>query len=351
MSGLPGTVTVNVSWDPDPLDKHSWNVSLFKIDGICSFQISSNSKMKKSCIQIHQGPGNLDTYMGNITLNNKRMCSNCCMRILIATTSFDYFKMNNNLPINLLYPILKHPQILFHFTRRKHKHLFNKFMYILAEYGWYNFPRDSVSKQHLLTVNYSMVPLTQSQYILFVEKVRKKFWLMLELCHSRRYLLKFIKLDYGKYFHEVFMREIQNAGNGGINDTMYKISELIIIKHGKYFKRKIEKHPLRLCYIYLNRFMKMYPDVYIDLNKAKTKRLRSSKEILNVHKKYIYCNNPKCNAKYVDTYQNSKWYKCKGCKMVYYCSRRCQKYDWNKYDHQNLCRYFDTNSPWNPINL
>ena len=32
-----------------------------------------------------------------------------------------------------------------------------------------------------------------------------------------------------------------------------------------------------------------------------------------------------------------KWYKCKRCRMMYYCSRRCQKIDWNKYYHKSLC--------------
>ena len=32
-----------------------------------------------------------------------------------------------------------------------------------------------------------------------------------------------------------------------------------------------------------------------------------------------------------------KWYKCKGCKMVFYCSRKCQKYDWSRLDHKKLC--------------
>eukprot|EP01084_Bolivina_argentea_P256895 432688_1 len=33
-----------------------------------------------------------------------------------------------------------------------------------------------------------------------------------------------------------------------------------------------------------------------------------------------------------------KLFVCKSCKMVYYCCRKCQKYDWNRNDHRKLCK-------------
>ena len=41
------------------------------------------------------------------------------------------------------------------------------------------------------------------------------------------------------------------------------------------------------------------------------------------------------NARNVNQIQN-KWYKCKKCKS-FYCSRRCQKYDWKHHDHRVRC--------------
>eukprot|EP01084_Bolivina_argentea_P035136 65172_1 len=71
----------------------------------------------------------------------------------------------------------------------------------------------------------------------------------------------------------------------------------------------------------------------------------------------IRCSNEKCNKQYLKygaTYQElyeskydtdykhyatkKPWKKCKGCCMVYYCSRKCQKYDWNRFNHKTICK-------------
>eukprot|EP01084_Bolivina_argentea_P161449 281040_1 len=76
--------------------------------------------------------------------------------------------------------------------------------------------------------------------------------------------------------------------------------------------------------------------------------LAPKKYMANRNRFFMHCNNRKCNIrgdyfsvplketvnewKEWDEYkpkQNKKWYKCKACRMVWYCSRKCQKYDWN----------------------
>eukprot|EP01084_Bolivina_argentea_P128168 226590_1 len=50
----------------------------------------------------------------------------------------------------------------------------------------------------------------------------------------------------------------------------------------------------------------------------------------------MQCQNIKCNMRRIDT-KNAKLYRCKNCNVVRYCSKRCQKYDWNKNDHKYYC--------------
>lgn len=39
-----------------------------------------------------------------------------------------------------------------------------------------------------------------------------------------------------------------------------------------------------------------------------------------------------------------RWQKCKRCKLAYYCSKKCQKVDWNKY-HKVHCRQIESGVP------
>lgn len=43
------------------------------------------------------------------------------------------------------------------------------------------------------------------------------------------------------------------------------------------------------------------------------------------------CGNKKCKRKYEHLYV------CKGCKLMYFCSRKCQKYCWNRLNHKYHC--------------
>merc|ERR1712176_355449 len=55
-------------------------------------------------------------------------------------------------------------------------------------------------------------------------------------------------------------------------------------------------------------------------------------------KKYKYCGNPSCqyfkgaNSKAIVS--NVKMRICKGCKLIYFCSRKCQKICWNRFNHK-----------------
>ena len=70
------------------------------------------------------------------------------------------------------------------------------------------------------------------------------------------------------------------------------------------------------------------------------------------HQERIYCGNVACEINYYkhkygmrafthwNELKRANWYKCKACKVVYYCSRRCQKLDWNNGSHKEICKQF-----------
>ncbi len=60
----------------------------------------------------------------------------------------------------------------------------------------------------------------------------------------------------------------------------------------------------------------------------------------NCNRNYIQSNSPVLNAQQVLNTNKYTMKKCKGCKLVFYCSKKCQKYDWNRFDHKKLCIEF-----------
>eukprot|EP01084_Bolivina_argentea_P021745 40407_1 len=63
------------------------------------------------------------------------------------------------------------------------------------------------------------------------------------------------------------------------------------------------------------------------------KLLRKKLEEKIAEKKNIACGNYLCQKRNTSL----KFKVCKGCNVMFYCSRKCQKYDWNVFKHSFLC--------------
>merc|ERR1712060_364897 len=63
---------------------------------------------------------------------------------------------------------------------------------------------------------------------------------------------------------------------------------------------------------------------------------------VNVNAYNSFKTDDKSIGEYVQQCKNrkvvNKWYICKGCELVKYCSRTCQKISWNEQHHGNQCR-------------
>eukprot|EP01084_Bolivina_argentea_P212777 361609_1 len=316
-----------IGGEPNPFGDGKWcrRASLFKVDGPCKFKLSTNSLRNKECVQIYQNDNDFISRIGKITLNKRKMCSSCCMKLLIATTAFDYFYVNHNLSPALLLNLLNHPQIVYHFCRRKPLFLFKKLCEILIRYGW-NYEFKAPLHFHVIDVRYKLKNVHPQL------QIRALFWRLMELFHSRKHLWQLIQLENGESFIDIFIKS--QSESDWVNTLKRSIISLIVCKHRSYFENKIKKYPDKKCCYILEKLLKN-----VSLKQYEIQQFRSKEQIKSSVKnvnKYIYCNNAKCLVKHSQT----KWYRCKRCRIAFYCSKRCQKYDWNRYDHKWLCSYF-----------
>ena len=60
-------------------------------------------------------------------------------------------------------------------------------------------------------------------------------------------------------------------------------------------------------------------------------------QVWNTKWNSVKCQNFACDKKRTDV---EKFYKCKKCRVIRYCSKRCQKMDWNRDNHKRYCRKF-----------
>ena len=114
-----------------------------------------------------------------------------------------------------------------------------------------------------------------------------------------------------------------------------------IEKETKKYRRKFNNKLKRSNYsMNLKRMIKVY-DEFVDDYLVPVPVLMTSKPPKFYCATLQECVKPcaynKCkNMKYIDSESKIKMKICKGCKLIYYCSRKCQKCDWNS-RHRYQC--------------
>eukprot|EP01084_Bolivina_argentea_P182668 315321_1 len=77
--------------------------------------------------------------------------------------------------------------------------------------------------------------------------------------------------------------------------------------------------------------------VNVYLEKHQKQILKQDRQYIKKHCK-IYSNQKRCGNVICNKSRKNKYYKCSGCELIYFCSKKCQKYAWTRLRHRNVCR-------------
>eukprot|EP01084_Bolivina_argentea_P184798 318741_1 len=194
---------------------------------------------------------------------------------------------------------------------------------------------------------------------------------LIEFCILKFFEMKYIKTKHIEYilkFTPTIMDDLLNALRiSHLNDTLY------MYRWNRAQSAHIELNPtyriminLLICIKTVAKKHKVeYIGFMVQLFNEKTDRVNNYSSMLKFGQKYIYQLGNRLRHITADDKQilreNTKRWRvigrecqtvgchkrgtslkiCKGCKLVYYCSIKCQKIDWSKFDHRNHCKIFD----------
>eukprot|EP01084_Bolivina_argentea_P137782 242652_1 len=212
------------------------------------------------------------------------------------------------------------------------------------------------------------------------QKLYEKLFIFLKLFNRKRHVLWLIQIKNGYYFDkyviqsykQLRLKHDQLSDSSAASVTQWAFTEIFFYGPMKCLQKYREN-----IFRYLQLNVKKQSHVYNWLFKNYDALTRCQTgfcfecfldnmkcvQYSKVHYySFVKCNNRLCNNTYypfvygfefknktMDEWDRlyvlkklkkiNKFFKCGQCKMTFYCSRRCQKYDW-KFGHRDVCRYF-----------
>eukprot|EP01084_Bolivina_argentea_P225780 381463_1 len=168
---------------------------------------------------------------------------------------------------------------------------------------------------------------------------------------NKRCLKWFVKLNDGNYFKylvidqfEEMQSELSNISDiTQVNDEHFWTWLNIVYnlwRHQQYVINSLDKYKHKNALQYILNVLKIYEEIRRTWNSSHSVDTEIVSDCYVRYGMDITCRNKRCDSKYL----KYKFYKCKGCKAVYYCSRHCQKYDWNRFGHKQICNDFFPNN-------
>lgn len=172
----------------------------------------------------------------------------------------------------------------------------------------------------------------------------------------KRHLVRwFIEAEDGRFFSQFVVAEFKKykAKNGKKRGERFFWMYFVITHLARYEYRylsrsKIKKHQtegtIQRNYEWIERTLVQnanggpngYDYNYLDFMFCPNSVRTQYREFKDLLERYRVCDNRDCKkANRKD--KVTRFWRCRRCRMMYYCSRRCQKVDWNKYNHRSLC--------------
>eukprot|EP01084_Bolivina_argentea_P279797 478386_1 len=289
----------------------------------------------------------------------------------------------------MLISLLKRPQIIKYFYTNHVNH--DSFLYLFDEllliyHQWSNRYADLSDKPDvwpiknfceelwniLCIVFNNYVTVKNLKFILknddfnhFIKHFMKPCFLKKEMNDICKYIEQFKYIRYNekmKYGMQQTLKEYQLVQNC----EYAPISIHILILLYKIYQKHNGNLPHSVTFSLTNKDKKRLNYLMVRLNAVQNRVDECDGSSISMWKCFmlknmkdnVRCNNPKCNRDYIQYRYGDKYNlsvlsiqqvldtkknvmkKCKGCKMVFYCNKRCQKYDWNRFDHKKLCLEF-----------
>eukprot|EP01084_Bolivina_argentea_P226531 382644_1 len=340
--------------------------------------------------------GNIQTIASHFYSKPEFLCASCQ---IILTIKSDYFKMFAIHEMELkdidysdrlcsLFSSILFPHSFCYVKRNKM--LFHTMIKALS-----NMYQSGINIYNMHSLAFTVLESERGRYYyqkdLFLNEVNIRNQCIARACNklllkavTKQYLTWFITIDSGVYF-EYFIAQRFDKAEKEDYEILFKenrmnfmaLSAVISYQIKTQLSALMENKTVARILCHYNEKYK-----YIDkirnsslLHKNKYNGIRKvCNNFLHIHRmdqlQYVKCGNKKCNidyyyhrfgknppAKITNSYgelsvlflkwfkknkrgnSSNKWFKCSACKMIYYCSKKCQKIDWSKGipTHKSLC--------------
>eukprot|EP01084_Bolivina_argentea_P018189 33898_1 len=253
-------------------------------------------------------------------------CINCCLQFFILTNNYATFihmkPQNPNYKFYLALMAMHGPH--YHQLLLR-KCVNNEFLFVsLFEY----YSAQLMYMRSLIASEIDHDPLKNTDYILlsFISLLECSKWFTFK--HVEWLLSSNKSVEYLCYF--ILNREKYEELDGlaiTIMTRIYKYSVIFPVKYNKLIKN-VHKYMDLITMGYGRCFKQgLLEKNSLDLSKTDTYMYYKK----NVRNQSGECGNNKCKV------SSTKLYICSGCQLMYYCSRKCQKYAWSRLNHKYHC--------------